>query len=734
METVNKNRMIRNLLLLIGCVCVGWLTGCNSEDVHSLTSGEGGVHVRLATETQLNTVHAFRFEQNVLEEVWSDLASDGDGIYRLNPERMKGTVYFLANASPIIQRAGLVAGRTTLEEFLALTASAEEMQSEGIAMTGIFPLDQQETLPVVTLERCMARLDLDSSFKGVRVRRVSVSDVMPGGFVHAQPEPVVADGWESGPVVKEFDDPAFENRKEPLFYLCEQAGTGHEVEVLVEFGGGWHRLKSTLPALERNTVYTLKVHGAGGEFRLEVLADTWEQGEAAVPDLSLKALVDRENSVLSEGVELNERGDSVFVPYWKSDLSLALLAGEGAEVSLKGKIDGVSITETRGEGLQPVTTKVLVASRKKMPGSVREYAYVDVHQKGIHTGRVVLVFMPNPIYLDGKLRFDENGVCDFNGYADGLLARLVVPEGKQAKLRFPEQEALWIRLDEVAPRAYQVQGGWKPNDPLADGREQTAELIVSNSDGSQEEIYVIKRRNWGLPVVQVAGVWWCKYNLRGNVKDFSDQILIGNDPVGEGNLADYLATCSDEDFFRIAGDQYQAGNPEGLPLVYDGEQFYYEGWQNQAGNFGVLKPETMAPDGYQIPDYDDYRMFTWGNNCNLGYQSNVFNNGLGQRFAYSVYERSVRFQGTEYGPVGFYDFDLDGVHWVLYGLGHQWGEKSISNRMILLATYGHTGNTWLMEGYTQLDGRGNWFKYAGHNAQKTRTIRCIKTPVEYIYE
>ena len=54
--------------------------------------------------------------------------------------------------------------------------------------------------------------------------------------------------------------------------------------------------------------------------------------------------------------------------------------------------------------------------------------------------------------------------------------------------------------------------------------------------------------------------------------------------------------------------------------------------------------------------------------------------------------------------------------------------------MILLATYGNANSTWMMEGYSRADGRGNWFKYANHNAQKTRTIRCIKTPVEYIYE
>lgn len=40
----------------------------------------------------------------------------------------------------------------------------------------------------------------------------------------------------------------------------------------------------------------------------------------------------------------------------------------------------------------------------------------------------------------------------------------------------------------------------------------------------------------------------------------------------------------------------------------------------------------------------------------------------------------------------------------------------------------------MIEGYAKSTGKGNWFKYGANNAQKTRTIRCIKTPVEYIYE
>jgi len=143
----------------------------------------------------------------------------------------------------------------------------------------------------------------------------------------------------------------------------------------------------------------------------------------------------------------------------------------------------------------------------------------------------------------------------------------------------------------------------------------------------------------------------------------------------------------------------------------------------------------MAPDGYQIPDFDDYRFFTGSTNFNLGYfNPGAFNNGLGQRLNFKVIERNATFQGLQYGPITFYDFEYEGSHWTICGLGHQWDATSISKMMILLATYGNGGSTWMIEGYSNSEGRGNWFKYTGNNAQKTRTIRCIKTPVEYIYE
>ena len=120
--------------------------------------------------------------------------------------------------------------------------------------------------------------------------------------------------------------------------------------------------------------------------------------------------------------------------------------------------------------------------------------------------------------------------------------------------------------------------GWKPNDPEADGRVQEGKLKILSESGETLEEYTIRRRNYGLPVVNVDGTWWCKYNLQGNVKRFEDQISIQDDPAKDVSLYDYLTTCSDEEWLAIWGDSYQGDNPNGLKLRHNGTSFYYEGF------------------------------------------------------------------------------------------------------------------------------------------------------------
>ena len=91
------------------------------------------------------------------------------------------------------------------------------------------------------------------------------------------------------------------------------------------------------------------------------------------------------------------------------------------------------------------------------------------------------------------------------------------------------------------------------------------------------------------------------------------------------------------------------------------------------------------------------------------------------------------FLGHRYGNVSFYDFEYGGNHWVLYGLGHQWSTTpgNVAVRTLLLATYGSAGNSWELNGMQSGENR---LRFAANNTTKTRMIRCIKSPVEYIYD
>lgn len=722
------------------------LSGCQKEKIRQDNAADGSLRISIISsgmnygittesETNIHTLDAYHFENGILSESFNSLQIDEKGVCRLDIKQKNGMLYFLANDANITSRANLTNNVTTLEEFLQLTATADEMTSKNLLMSGHTELDGENTSLSVSLKRAVARIDLESAFQDAEVNSITIRDIALTGLVNEGGDKSVLTNIEKTDLTKDFGEQPFKNKKESLYYLPEQTADGHAVEILMAVNGGWHRLKTTLPPLKRNTVYTLKVYGNGANLNVEVLTDNWENGDSSESGLTLKGLVDKENSQLSEGVTVNERGDTVFIPSWNSNFQLTLAAESGAQVSVLGEVEGVTVTPaSQSRSLSPVA-EFNVSSRQKMPGSKSEYMYLDVYNDQIQTGRVVLVFTPNPVQMSGLIEFDQNGECNFNRYVDGELASLILPEGKTATLKFAEEEAHWMKLAPEGGNTYRLLGGWKPNDPKADGREQAGELIIADEDGSHPETYTIRRLNWGLPVVNINGTWWCKYNLRGNVKNFNDQILINSDPAKDNSLADYLTSCSDNEFLHILGDQYQAGNPDGLKLTHNGASFYYEGYKSQTDNFGTLAPTVMAPDGYQIPDFDDYRFFTGGTNYNLKYfNPGSFNNGLGQRLNFKVVERNATFQGLQYGPITFYDFEYEGNHWTLCGLGHQWDAANISKMMILLATYGNGGSTWLMEGYSHSDGRGNWFKYAGNNASKTRTIRCVKTPVEYIYE
>ncbi len=719
------------------------LCACTADDFRDSTTVAEPLSVRFSMPNQQNSgglsseidnISAFRFEDNILKEVISNISINEEGVADINMASTRGNLYFLANAARIIEDNNFQVDNTSEEDFLSIKSDMEGMNHRGITMTGKADLTgNDDNNLTVAIRHSVARIDLESYSVDANVHSVRIKNVASQGYVFEQ-EGKVEDIFDKEDVFKDFADTPFSNKKETIDYLPEQYGKRFQVEVLITVNGAWKRLRAELPEILRNKVYTLKIYGSGADFAISVDTGDWEYGTGSETEDVYKGIVDIDNSILSDAVYVNKNRDSVFVESWDNSFTLAILSEEGADCRIDGNVDKVDMEFISSRSLVTNSRKLNVRSKLKMPGVAEQYAYINVYKNDVLRDRVVLVFKANPVKLEGHLNFDENAMCDFARYIDGEVAVITLPEGKNISLSFADDSPEWMKLEENGNNRFRLLAGWKPNDPDADGRIQTAQITISDGSNQHIETYTVKRQNWGLPVVNINGTWWCKYNLRGNVKNFTDQILVSNEPAG-GNLADYMSSCSDAEFLNVIGDQYQAGNQEGLSIVHNGEGFVYENYNTKSDNFGTLSPTFMAPDGYEIPDYDDFRFFNWGNNSNLGYHNpGAFNNGLGQRLNFKVVERNASFLGNEYGPITFYDFEYEGEHLLLCGLGHQWNETSIAKMSILFATFGNKSNTWSIEGYSQSDGSGNWFKYSANNQNKTRTIRCVKTPVEYIYE
>lgn len=724
-------------------------TACEKEN-DALEAKNGTVTVNFAatrltgdisgqSDAAINMMNGYRFDKGVLKEVYEGIKTDVTGNAAVKLTGKAGTVYFIANSNPNEEWKTEV---TTLDAFIGEIADDQGWEADNLPMTGMLVLDGIGAKANVSMKRAVARLDVDVLNCGVEVCDVSVCKLADRGFLWEQsgintPETVQKKDWN-----KSFDTP-LKNMKQTLLYMSEQKNSELKVVVNVAFGGGMHKLTASLPIqIRRNTVYTLKINGEGGKIQLSVVEDEWDEGMQSDAVENMKGLIDVSGSELTDGVRVNERRDSVFVSHMPNIFKLALLAEDGAVVNVEGVSSGtkISVEGIGTRSLQKVAN-VNVSSEYKMPGQLtgREYIQLKLYKNAILKGNVVIVLEPNPLLLTGMISLDRSGECDFRRYVDGEIGRITLPQGKKIEVEFDKGEDLWGKITPIAEGSnqYRILAGWKPNDPKADGRTQQMYLVISNIDGTEVEKYIIKRKNYGLPVVNVNGTWWCKYNLRGNVKNFDDQVSMSDDVnVVRGDVRNYIETCEDDAFRKLLGDQYQGGNVNGLKLACEGDRFYYEGFAAGIPDLTNLPMDSMVPDGYRLPTYEDYRFFTWNNSANMGYGKDAFTNSSGQRINIFTGERNMKQGEVLYGPVMYTEFDYNGTKIVFCGLGHQWNgvHGNVAKQNVIMATYGRVGSSWYIEGYPKAVNKGNWYKYGSQNPDKTRTIRCIKTNVDYIYD
>ncbi len=740
------------LLILLGMVsCTEHLEDMSQGDtsllkVRGVFSDFASAGSAAGAGEGVSEMKACLFQNGLLTKVYKDLKTTDNLEYSLGVNRLSGTLYMLADTEQLIDWNNLQPQSVTEEEWLQMAASSENGQPHPF-WTGKVSLDSlisgKQTLSV-NMKRGVARFDLLVRGTAISVHRLTLKNVRQQGYLFEQnavssPKDVTSDDW-----VCEFAAP-LQKDSVGVAYVYEQKNPELMVSVDVSIAGRSYTLEEYLMEdVKRNTVYTLTVRKEllTEELRLEIEEWNKEGDIALTPDLNSAIHFDVESLVLPEGVSVNAGRDVMTLPASALDFELQIDCDNELEWINDPSLPFV---------VEPVGTTWQDANRFRLrkpllpPGYPEEEALVRFRRKGLQgvydEDSLKIVLLANPIQLEGELVFGKDDyLCDFARYVDNELGRMTLPEGYELLARFQNEDA-WIKVEQVSARSntYRVVGGWRPNDPKADGREQMAILVVRRiSDGNETESYQIKRRNYGLPVTKMNGVWWCKYNAIGNSRSFDDQILVPQDPAAKAGktVLEYLNTCTSDEYMRLWNRSAYIGDTGiGMEAVAEGGAVKLSGWKNPSVNMGQLDAKALAPDGYEMPAIEYYdRIFNggWGMRFDRtdGYYT-VQSPWEGRAHVYTLSgSRTDLFVGDVQLPELFHAEVYNKTNAVkdecvtFYGPGAQWGSGGVNHNKIVIACYSPENNGWF-------HAPGLRRQFIGK--ENSRIIRFIKSPVEYIY-
>lgn len=740
------------LLILLGMVsCAEHLEDMSQGDtsllkVRGVFSDFASAGAAAGAGEGVSEMKACLFQNGLLTKVYKDLQTTDNLEYSLGVNRLSGTLYMLADTEQLIDWNNLQPQSVTEEEWLQMTASSENGQPHPF-WTGKVSLDSltsgKQTLSV-NMKRGVARFDLLVRGTAISVHRLTLKNVRQQGYLFEQnavssPKDVTSDDW-----VCEFAAP-LQKDSVGVAYVYEQKNPELMVSVDVSIAGRSYTLEEYLMEdVKRNTVYTLTVRKEllTEELRLEIEEWNKEGDIALTPDLNSTIHFDVESLVLPEGVSVNAGRDVMTLPASALDFELQIDCDNELEWINDPSLPFV---------VEPVGTTWQDANRFRLrkpllpPGYPEEEALVRFRRKGLQgvydEDSLKIVLLANPIQLEGELVFGKDDyLCDFARYVDNELGRMTLPEGYELLARFQNEDA-WIKVEQVSARSntYRVVGGWRPNDPKADGQEQMATLVVRRiSDGNETESYQIKRRNYGLPVTKMNGVWWCKYNAIGNSRSFDDQILVPQDPAAKAGktVLEYLNTCTSDEYMRLWNRSAYIGDTGiGMEAVAEGGTVKLSGWKNPSVNMGQLDAKALAPDGYEMPAIEYYdRIFNggWGMRFDRtdGYYT-VQSPWEGRAHVYTLSgSRTDLFVGDVQLPELFHAEVYNKTNGVkdecvtFYGPGAQWGSGGVNHNKIVIACYSPENNGWF-------HAPGLRRQFIGK--ENSRIIRFIKSPVEYIY-
>lgn len=734
--------------VLFSILCIG----CSKEDFDTGKTNdiqnEHSLRLLVYTpnsETVLNTdllgsIEAYLFKEGVLSDVYKNLTVDKNGYTTISSLAEEGQIYFFVNTGKLLNGITEEIGRLKETELLATTISSSSPQADGEkpVMTGKADLTgSQESSTQVLLTRAIARIDLKiADDADIQINRISMDNIHCKAFLFPQNPVSSPSGAALAKIDTTFDTPLSPGEHTGLVYLYEQVGDGIPVELHGTLEGDPVTLSLALPdTIHRNCIYKIKLFcgdNANLQASISVENESWETEETITAKPSSSILVNSELSTLSEGAYLSATKDTVYLPSKESTSILVLdKVPEDAEFTIDGTTASITpYTETRAD-LQG--KKFLVRTSWKKPGTETEYVYLNMHSKKQpehYSGRLVIVQATTTTFkgeLYNHLTNTPPYNIHFNKYIDSVLGQMEVPKNCEVIV----SGGSWLRAIPQGEGVYEIQAGYKPNDPEANGSTQECVLTVNGPNGIHET-YTVTRLNHGLPVVLMGDTYWCRFNLQGNSRSFDDQITVSESET-IGDLSAYFASCSDEEFVRLTGSQYKGRYTQGMNLKYDASvpRFYFDSYgalQNPA-IIGNGPANSHCPDGYQLPASKDFEhlLKSGAVNYTLNGAPVNYTTGSGRPAVISAHSRGdVAWEGGLLATATYIQIAFDENNLVLGALGHQFdSSKSIASK-VLWATISGGNKSWTHTGATA--------KAEDHNANKSRTVRCIKTPPAFIIE
>lgn len=543
-------------------------------------------------------------------------------------------------------------------------------------------------------------------------------------------------------------------------YFYESNGMAPQVTIYTQINGIKNKLYVTLPTqIERNKRYEIGINSNGAVLftKLEVLP--WEEGgntEAKPENFTVK--IDIENSNFPSGVLASATQDTLYIrPGFEGTFLLAL--------------DAPTETEVKLENSQMVVTPV-VSSRSNYTGNLFElsvdmndinrptastYLYVKAKTESQYYGKHLVI-----VREGYRTRFEEIAITSgknsviYPDYVDGDLATInaTYPIASVTTTSGDEQFN-WVRATEIEA-GYLLEGAFKPNDLEAKGQEQSTLIKVTYQDGVEEDFVLTRKRN-SIPVITQGGLFWAKFNMRGNSKSYADQIGFDRD-IARNELYDYLKDCSDEEFAYYVGAEYRGTSTQGLYLKRDPlsetPALLYEGYSAiPDGQISNGAADAHCPAGYQMPSLTEWQKiyYTGGQMTipNSG-ATNPFNSsGVSpaasnqnstsssdnNRFQMHRHTRdSVVVDGVALKNVSIFKLvDIRfyaGEEMVFLGFGNQSSATTITWGQPVYPVV-TTGPTHFVFNFNS--NRTSYGNLSGTGVH-TRVIRCVKSPTNYIID